>query len=135
MQVVTSLSRVAPAPASLIRYQGIIRDLPLGLGRQAHHNATSMGWLDGLTDDALAARLLAEQEQDGQAGGVARRDELAAAGAAGRRKRCHVVRKIEVSVTSSDQVGGPGGCFDMSTWAGCGGMAVQAPRIRGWLDR
>lgn len=97
------------------RYQGIIRDLPLGLGRNPRHN-NSLGWLDGLTDDALAARLLAELGAasaggDSKASGAARRDELAAAGgsaagagAGARRKRCHLVRTIEVSVTSSDQV-------------------------------
>ncbi|KAI7841169.1 hypothetical protein COHA_005135 [Chlorella ohadii] len=97
------------------RYQGIIRDLPLGLGRNPRHN-NSLGWLDSLSDDELAARLLFEQ-QDGQAAtgsagqtaGAASRDELAVAdgtagaGAAGRGKRCHLVRTIEVSVTSSDQ--------------------------------
>lgn len=96
------------------RYQRIIRDLPLGLGRNPRHN-NSLGWLDGLTDDALAARLLAELNAASAGGeskpsGAAHRDELAAAGsgaagagAGARRKRCHLVRTIEVSVTSSDQ--------------------------------
>lgn len=101
------------------RYRRIIKHLPLGLGQQARHN-NSLGWLDGLSDGALAARLLAGEGGEtgaegggtahpGAAGGV-RREELAAgrgsgATAPGRRPRCHVVRAIEVSVTSSDQVG------------------------------
>lgn len=129
------------------RYQGIIRDLPLGLGRNPRHN-NSLGWLDSLSDDELAARLLFEQ-QDGQAAtgsagqtaGAASRDELAVAdgtagaGAAGRGKRCHLVRTIEVSVTSSDQVcrlGGAGHAA-LSSHSLEGSMLHCQAWFEGWL--